>query len=66
MRKVWKVLKKSDSVLVSRIQKKDYQKVIDYSKKNNYKIKINKIYKNYEELSKKYQLKKNNNNIPLN
>ena len=36
------------------------------SKKNNYKIKINKIYKNYEELSKKYQLKKNNNNIPLN
>jgi hypothetical protein len=34
-----KVLKKSDSVLVSRIQKKDYKKVIDFSKKNNYKIK---------------------------
>ena len=28
-----KVLKKSDSVLVSRIQKKDYSKVIDFSKK---------------------------------
>ena len=37
-----KVLKKSDSVLVSRIQKKDYQKVIDFSKKNNYKIKKGK------------------------
>ncbi len=37
-----KVLKKSDSVLVSRIQKKDYSKVIDFSKKNNYKIKKGK------------------------
>jgi len=37
-----KVLKKSDSVLVSRIKKKDYQKVIDFSKKNNYKIKKGK------------------------
>ena len=37
-----KVLKKSDSVLVSRIQKKDYQKVINFSKKNNYKIKKGK------------------------
>ena len=36
------VLKKSDSVLVSRIQKKDYSKVIDFSKKNNYKIKKGK------------------------
>ena len=37
-----KVLKKSDSVLVSRIQKKDYPKVIDFSKKNSYKIKKGK------------------------
>jgi len=37
-----KVLKKSDSILVSRIQKKDYSKVIDFSKKNNYKIKKGK------------------------
>tara|TARA_B100000029_G_scaffold212342_1_gene210323 strand:- start:906 stop:1676 length:771 start_codon:yes stop_codon:yes gene_type:complete len=37
-----KVLKKSDSVLVSRIQKKDYPKVIDFSKKHNYKIKKGK------------------------
>ena len=36
------VLKKSDSVLVSRIQKKDYSKVIDFSKKNNFKIKKGK------------------------
>ena len=36
------VLKKSDSVLVSRIQKKDYPKVIDFSKKNSYKIKKGK------------------------
>ena len=37
-----KVLKKSDSILVSRIQKKDYSKIIDFSKKNNYKIKKGK------------------------
>ena len=37
-----KVLKKSDSVLVSRIQKKDYPKVIDFFKKNSYKIKKGK------------------------
>ena len=36
------VLKKSDSVLVSRIQKKDYSKVINFSKKNNFKIKKGK------------------------
>ena len=37
-----KVLKKSDSILVSRIQKKDYSKVIDFSKKKKYKIKKGK------------------------
>ena len=36
------VLKKSESVLVSRIQKKDYSKVIDFSKKSNFKIKKGK------------------------
>ena len=37
-----KVLKKSNSILVSRIQKKDYSKIIDFSKKNNFKIKKGK------------------------
>ena len=37
-----RVLKKSESVLVSRIQKKDYSKVIDFSKKSNFKIKKGK------------------------
>tara|TARA_B100000029_G_scaffold507176_1_gene591292 strand:+ start:1903 stop:2673 length:771 start_codon:yes stop_codon:yes gene_type:complete len=36
------VLKKSDSVLVSRIQKKDYPKIIEFSRKNNFKVRKGK------------------------
>lgn len=34
---IQRVLKKSDSILVSRIQKKEYKKILDFSKKNKFK-----------------------------
>lgn len=37
-----RVLKKSNSVLVSRLIKKDYQKILDYTKKSKFKTKIGK------------------------
>ncbi len=37
-----RVLKKSNSVLVSRLNKKDYHKILDYTKKSKFKTKIGK------------------------
>ena len=50
---IQRVLKKSDSILISRIKKNDFSKIIDFSKKNKFKTEVGKnstsllIYKKY-------------------
>lgn len=39
---IQRVLKKSDSILISRIKKNDFNKIIDFSKKNKFKTEVGK------------------------
>lgn len=39
---IQRVLKKSDSILISRIKKNDYNKILDFSKKNKFKTEVGK------------------------